>query len=81
MAKLTASSGLVVRVDDEWMSMEDPTTRNGHFFFLKPTVVRPEIGRHWWGAEKRFDEQGRKWMRNIDRLVVDDFGSLVEVPA
>lgn len=36
-------------------------------------------GRHWRGQEAKRDEQGREWIRFIDRLVVDDFGALVEV--
>lgn len=40
-----------------------------------------QLGMHWEGHEVRFDEQGRKWSRTIDRLVMDDFGTLVEVPA
>lgn len=35
----------------------------------------------WAGFEARYDELGRRWQRQIYRLVIDDFGSLVEVPA
>lgn len=35
----------------------------------------------WSGFEARFDELGRRWQRQIRRLVIDDFGTLVEVPA
>lgn len=37
-------------------------------------------GTTWFGYESRHDELGRKWRRNYN-AVVDDFGTLVEVPA
>lgn len=33
----------------------------------------------WEGHECIKDDLGRKWLRPIDRAVVDDFGNLVEV--
>ncbi|SFB96186.1 hypothetical protein SAMN05216344_106103 [Polaromonas sp. OV174] len=35
----------------------------------------------WWGSESRVDQQGRSWSSSVGRLVCDDFGNLVEVPA
>lgn len=34
----------------------------------------------WHGVEHAVDEAGRRWTRNYD-AVIDDFGTLVEVPA
>ena len=81
MANFDTPSGLLIRFDQEWLSITEAATDHGFFFFFTTNITRSHRGRHWWGAEQRFDEQGRKWMRNIDRLVVDDFGNLVEVPA
>ena len=35
----------------------------------------------WWGIEERLDNAGRWWMRCVSKLVVNDFGDLVEVAA
>lgn len=35
---------------------------------------------YWYGTEARLDAQGRVWERRLSRLVIDDFGALVEVP-
>ena len=37
-------------------------------------------GALWWGFEESKDNLGRRWSRSI-RAVVDNFGTLVEVPA
>lgn len=34
----------------------------------------------WWGSERRTDAEGRDWSRSLERMVMDDFGYLVEVP-
>lgn len=34
----------------------------------------------WWGSEEMTDASGRTWSRSLGRLVMDDFGFLVEVP-
>jgi hypothetical protein len=34
----------------------------------------------WWGSESMTDAAGREWSRSLGRLVMDDFGFLVEVP-
>lgn len=81
MAKLTTASGLLVRFDDEWLSIVLNARGDEFYFFLTASVASSERGRCWWGVEKRHDEQGRAWNRQIKRLVVDDFGALVEVPA
>lgn len=35
----------------------------------------------WYGTERRVDEQGRRWTRDLGRRVFNDFGDLVEVYA
>ncbi|MFC5524041.1 hypothetical protein [Polaromonas jejuensis] len=41
--------------------------------------IRPGL---WYGDETRTDAQGRCWTRTLDsNYVMDDFGTLVEVPA
>lgn len=81
MAALTTPSGNSVYSEDTWLSIELNKKGDEFFCFLGLFPGRPELGRHWWGQERRFDEQGRAWRRSIDRAVVDDFGTLVEVPA
>ena len=39
--------------------------------------VRPGV---WYGHETRLDALGREWTRNFGDMVMDDFGTLVEVP-
>ena len=81
MARITTQGGQLVRFDDEWLSIELNDSGESAFFFFQTSISRPHLGRHWWGVHRRLDEQGRTWSRNVDRLVVDDFGALVEVPA
>lgn len=81
MARMSKPDGLVIRCDDRWLDIEHEPTGNGFFFFRDEMQSRRHLGIHWWGQETRVDEQGRRWNRRIDHLVVDDFGSLVEVPA
>jgi hypothetical protein len=81
MARIYTPEGLVIRFDENWLDIEHEPTGNGWFFFLDEKPSGPELGRHWWGQEIRFDEKGRRWSRHIKRLVADDFGTLVEVPA
>lgn len=68
---------------DIWLSINSLDDKSRFLFALGPSrSYEPrQLGRHWEGHEVRFDEQGRKWTRSINRLVVDDFGTLVEVPA
>lgn len=35
----------------------------------------------WYGSETRTDDKGRKWVRQLGRMVQDDFGMLVKVAA
>ena len=35
----------------------------------------------WWGTEFRRDTRGHQWFRSIQKLVVNDFGDLIEVAA
>lgn len=47
---------------------------------------RPIEGKHyavpgWYGNECRVDQDGRLWSRVMGRMVVNDFGNLVEVPS
>jgi hypothetical protein len=35
----------------------------------------------WYGTESRTDSEGREWTHYIGRMVQDDFGMLVKVPA
>ena len=35
----------------------------------------------WWGSEFRRDTRGHNWNRHLEKLVVNDFGDLVEVAA
>lgn len=82
MAQLRTEIGLVVSYDDNWISIDLTEDREEGFFFFRD--LYPSIsqrGLHWWGQETRLDEQGREWRRKIPLLVIDDFGSLVEVPA
>lgn len=55
-----------------------PTQR--FFFYISAPSKAFGLGRRWIGQEFRLDDQGREWTRFIDRIVVDDFGALVEVP-
>lgn len=36
---------------------------------------------HWWGTERRTDSTGAIWSRPTERMVMDNFGNLVEVAA
>jgi hypothetical protein len=82
MARLTTPSGVLVRSYDTWLSTTLNEKGDEFFFFFEGRSHTDNAKHpHWWGVEKRFDEQGRLWSRNINRLVMDDFGTLVEVPA
>lgn len=61
------------------LSIELSATQRFFFYFRSASRVMA-IDPHWVGQELRLDEQGRQWVRFIDRLVIDDFGTLVEVP-
>ena len=40
---------------------------------------RKDLIGHWWGTEERRDTRGQQWCRSIQKMVVNDFGTLVEV--
>ncbi|MDO9571156.1 MAG: hypothetical protein Q7J58_17540 [Hydrogenophaga sp.] len=64
---------------DDFLSVEI-SPANRFIFYISPPSKAFGLGRRWIGQEFRLDDQGRQWTRFIDRLVVDDFGALVEVP-
>lgn len=74
--------------------LKKPTKAEGTFFSLGGTfyqavfscgsyigIQRLHHGKHagWDGQEKRVDQNGQSWSGPINRYVVDDFGSLVQV--
>lgn len=84
MAMLTANGAQSVRSFDAILTIKDADREPAGFVLVygpSRAWERPQLGMHWEGHESRLDDQGRKWVRQIDRLVVDDFGTLVEVHA
>ena len=84
MAMLTANGAQSARSFDAILTIKDADQETAGFVLVygpSRAWEHPQLGMHWEGHEVRFDDQGRKWVRQIDRLVVDNFGALVEVPA
>ena len=77
MPRLTTTQGLLVRFDDNWLCIALSDRGDEiNFFRSGPTPSASP----WIGFETRVDEQGREWQSRTKGYVIDDFGSLVEVP-
>lgn len=82
MAMFRTAQDALVHHDDTFLIVESAPHTGFALFFEPGRTYRGQTeARQWFGHESRRDELGRRWQRQIDRLVVDDFGSLVEVPA
>lgn len=82
MAMFRTANDTLVHHDDTFLIVESATHTEFALFFEPGRSYRGQTKeRQWFGHEARRDELGRRWQRQIDRLVVDNFGALVEVPA
>lgn len=79
-----------VRIDGDHISITDQRGNNiemhRHRFEPASWVGQPHMAGYWhpayWiGDQTMVDASGFKWRREIERMVCDDFGNLVEVPA
>lgn len=63
--------------DDLWVDSSDRAGWESYFY----RVFDGQAAGFWRGSESRRDSTGRVWTHTFFRSVVDDFGTLVEVPA
>lgn len=80
MATFTTATGRTVLYSDTHLQIRNPDNQLEFVFLYESRAYASSPSLMWHGLEQRRDELGRIWNRGIDRLVIDDFGSLVEVP-
>lgn len=62
------------------INVSSPTSE-ATFYKNSGASEKKDIAGCWWGTEYRRDTRGHQWHRSIQKLVVNDFGDLVEVAA